>query len=333
MLAPLLVQPFLAKVPHENVTKTTAESQEGITMATQTFESVVAIVTGNEGPLIQHGGFSHNTSMEVVTVRDEDRREDETTSVKYAYWIAAVYCCLIGVFLIAICYKSGCICLRPKSEVTGQKDPKRDVSKLFVATVAGLFFFFNIFLAGIEVGYAGLLVTFAVNHLQWTKNHATWVTALQQAANCVVTASCIPVSRWVSPQKLVALDLVLLNVVLILEAVFVEQYPAVLWICTAGVGAGYAIVMPSSLTWLNSFLEVSGKLSSVYWAGYFVGFMAVPAISGWLFNHVHPLWFVYMTLGCAVGMAIFFIILSAVVLRNKNGSSKKVSGQEPKVAV
>jgi len=40
----------------------------------------------------------------------------------------------------------------------------------FRVKVALLYFAFNFFYAGVEVGYAGLVMSFAVTHLHWSKD-------------------------------------------------------------------------------------------------------------------------------------------------------------------
>lgn len=323
MVAPLLVQPFLSATD-SMVNGTDTDHSDllvAVTMATHLDDIVVVVDKPkfSDSQLYDQGvstgevSTNHSTTPYNLTA---DGSVVATTNVKYAYWIAAIYCWVVGIFVLFVCSKMG-FKLKHKPEESESDSNKGKASNIFVASVALLYFFFNIFLAGIEVGYAGLLLTFAVNHFDWTKESATWLLALLQASNCVITALCIPLSRYVSPNKLLAVDLTLLNVVLILEAIFVEDHPILLWVCTAGIGAGYAIVMPSSLTWIDTFLQVSGKFSSAYWGGYFVGFMTIPAVSGFLFHHVHPLWFIYITLGCAVSMAMLFVVLSAIVYRNQ----------------
>ena len=103
----------------------------------------------------------------------------------------------------------------------------------------------------------------------------------------------------------------------ILLSVLVQAYPVCLWPCTALLGAGYGTVIPSSLLWIGSFMELNGRFSSAFWTGYAVGYMAIPILMGYLFNDVHPMWFVYVTLACAVGMSTTYGALSVVV---KHGS-------------
>lgn len=58
----------------------------------------------------------------------------------------------------------------------------------------------NFFEAGIEAGYAGLVMTFVVQHLHWSKDDGVYVTSVLQAAAIGSMASAAILSRWVKPQ-------------------------------------------------------------------------------------------------------------------------------------
>lgn len=78
-------------------------------------------------------------------------------------------------------------------------------------------------------------------------------------------------------------------------------------------GASYASIMPSSISWVSSFMVVDGKFSSAYWAGFFTGFMVIPGLTGHLFNAYHAMWFPYCMLLSAVAMGAIYVVLCAAV--------------------
>lgn len=83
-------------------------------------------------------------------------------------------------------------------EVTAAEGPGAD--QRFTLKVSLLFFVFNFFYSGIEIGYAGLVMTFAVKYLGWTKDDGTNVTALVQGTNVLLTAIAVVMARYVRPQ-------------------------------------------------------------------------------------------------------------------------------------
>ena len=58
----------------------------------------------------------------------------------------------------------------------------------------------NIFFAAIQIGYAGLVMTFAVYFLGWSNADGANVTALVQIANIAVLGVAAVLTRWVKPQ-------------------------------------------------------------------------------------------------------------------------------------
>ena len=143
-----------------------------------------------------------------------------------------------------------------------------------------------------------------------------------QGSNAVVTALAVGIAQFLPSELLLAADIMLVTGAMGWLSMGAPSHSAVLWACTAALGAGYATIMPTSYTWVNEFMDITGRFSSAYWAGFFVGFMSIPALSGYLFVTIHPMCLPYVTLGCGLGMMVVFIILNVVVYmeRKKMGS-------------
>jgi len=54
---------------------------------------------------------------------------------------------------------------------------------------------------------------------------------------------------------------------------------------------------------------VDGMFSSAYWTGFFSGFMAIPALVGYLMTQVHAMCFAASMFACALGMAASYSLL------------------------
>ena len=90
------------------------------------------------------------------------------------------------------------------SEQVASDDKKRFVWKVLV-----LNFFLNFFYGGIEIGYCGLVMTFAVDFLHWSKEDGTTVTALIEASSAVATLTAAFLFRCVKPQVSLLLQLII----------------------------------------------------------------------------------------------------------------------------
>jgi len=56
--------------------------------------------------------------------------------------------------------------------------------------------------------------------------------------------------------------------------------------------------------------------SSAYWTGYFTGFMAIPALVGYLMTQVHAMSFPASMFSCALGMSAVYSLLYFVINAN-----------------
>jgi len=59
--------------------------------------------------------------------------------------------------------------------------------------------------------------------------------------------------------------------------------------------------------------QVDGVFSSAYWTGFFSGFMAIPALVGYLMTQLHAMCFAAAMFACALGMAAAYSLLHVVV--------------------
>ncbi len=220
--------------------------------------------------------------------------------------------------MVSLFARDGCRCRSQDEDNTSEKNPQdeeKKTSRKFEVQISALFFVFNLFYGGIEVGYAGLLMTFAVKYLGWSKSRGTDVTAVLQGSNAAITAVAVILARYVKPNHMLIASITLVTASMLFLSIFATQLPMCLWFCTTGLGMGYATIMPSSYTWVNSFMTVSGGFSSAYWSGFFTGFMTIPAFSGYLFQNVHPMFMHYVTLSCGIGMLCVFSVISFLASR------------------
>ena len=293
-LAPLLCKPFI--------------SSAGADGHLETNTSVIPLQ-----PMINES-FESADNYHVVNTSISGPREDNS-KIQYAYMTVAIYDLVIGILLMVLFVKDGCKMRGSKTEDNPENptSDEKENSRAFEVKICILFFVFNIFYGGIEVGYAGLLMTFAVKYLGWTKSQGTDVTAVLQGSNAVITAVAVVMAKYVKPKHMLAASIAMVTTSMLFLSIFATKFPVCLWFCTAGLGVGYATIMPTSYTWVNSFMTVSGGFSSAYWSGFFTGFMTIPALSGYLFQKVHPMCMPYVTLSCGIGMLGMFLIIIFLV--------------------
>jgi len=178
MTSPLLVKPFL---------------------------HTAAAVAGSNSSHIAAPCTTHNS-----TVNSTASCDVSTTShyaVTHVFVIVAVYSLLVGLLMLAIFIKDyqaqrrnvqlGGVIMQMSS--TTETDDRLDAAPVNAASqsecddtptathrvvtfrvkIALLFFAFNFFYGGIEVGYAGLVMTYVVTYLDWSKDDGRLVGGLE----------------------------------------------------------------------------------------------------------------------------------------------------------
>lgn len=251
------------------------------------------------------------------------------SKIEYAYMILAGYELIISILLFAIFVYDGCPWRLKSSEKDEEEESGTKLNnRTFIIKICILYFFFNIFYCGVEVGYAGLLSTFAVKYLGWSSNDGANVTAVLQGSNVVITLLAVFLAKVVRPELMLAFNLLVVILSMVVLSLLAHVHPAVLWASTGGLGVGYATIMPASYTWVNNFMPVTGAFSSAYWSGFFVGFMIIPALTGFLFEKVHPMWLAYMTGICSVAMLVVFTIINFVLYCEKTRTGDPIKTLE-----
>ena len=272
----------------------------------------------NDTELIQscHSDANGTNTFCKVEINYNNSISSSPSSIRplfYPYMISAFITLLASVSLLV-----SVLHMRSRNESTQDTNNKQEdeektedstkTSVIFHRTISVLFFVFNIFYGGIEVGYAGLLTTFAVKKLHWTEQQGNNAVILLQLTNCIGTAIAIFISQRIHPRTILIASIFLVDASLIVLCLFVQSEPMIVWTCTAFLGLGYATVMPCSYSWVEKLISVDGTFSSAYWSGFFVGFMAVPATMGYMFNII-PMSMPYISLLCAGCMTILFIVI------------------------
>ncbi len=81
-----------------------------------------------------------------------------------------------------------------------------------------------------------------------------------------------------------------------------------IWIGSAILGASFASIYPTTMTWFAEHMEVTGKATAVPVTGGTLGNIALPAAAGFLVGHVSPDALIYFTF-VGVFMSAFFLVL------------------------
>ena len=204
-----------------------------------------------------------------------------------------------------------------------------------------LLFWFMLFYVGSENAYGSLLFTFTVrSEVQFDKQTAATVTAVFWGFFTFMRVfSIILAVLKVRASVMMTLNVSGSATAILILAIFPHNRIAV-WITSALLGASFASIFPTTMTWMSEHLPVSGKATAVLNGGGNIGDIVLPAAVAALIGSVHPDSFVYsmlalIVLSAAVVMLLF--TMTAVYQRRHKPSAVKsvryrrlqVMGSEP----
>ena len=170
----------------------------------------------------------------------------------------------------------------------------------------------------LEVGYAGLLITFLVDHLKWTKSEAMVMSSVLFLSNTVGKVFAIPLTKFISPAKLLGATCVVNTIMVIMLSILVDIDISIIWICTILSGSMSAIQLPTILTWASTVVTISGKVASVV-AGlpYAIVMMIGVLLVGFLMDEFGPMSYSYSMAVTVLITNVLFVVTwySAKVLK------------------
>lgn len=198
-------------------------------------------------------------------------------------------------------------------------------TKCFIASLLVLLFFFFFAYVGMEVTYGGLLTTFAVDYPKdvWTPAQAATLTALFWGCLALGRCFAIFVAHSFKPPCMMVTNLCLTIAGALLLSFGVQVSSAVLWAGTVILGLGMSSVFPTAISWTNSYFPLTGRATSVFVAGSGIGEMAIPLLTGYLYERVDRMSLMYMTLTLSVLLTLLYVSLQMLVCQKSRSSPRR----------
>ena len=241
--------------------------------------------------------------------------ENFTSQFGWAYWISAMILIipLLAFIYFAVRYNITDYCNRKKGisqeeETTEDTDDQvlfKDLSVTYANSreftprtykyPAFIFLFcFMLCYIGSEHSYGSLVFTYVVKgRLQFDKQTAATLTAVfcglfAFAKNFSVILALLKVRSSVMMTMNVSGSAVAILILLILP----HNHIAI-WITSALLGASFASIYPTTMTWVSEHLPVSGKTTAAIVTGGNLGDILIPSGIAALVGNVNPEYFVY----------------------------------------
>lgn len=180
--------------------------------------------------------------------------------------------------------------------------------------VVGLIALFFFLYSGAEVAYGGWIYTYALDTGAGTIRTAAYLTSIFWASLTLGRLLSIPIAARLRARTILFVDLagclVSLGVMLLLP-----HSTPVVWIGTIGLGLFMASVFPTTLTLAERNTNVSGAVTSYFFAGASIGAMTIPWFMGHQFELNGAQAIIRITVGCLVLAAIVYALLMRQIER------------------
>ncbi|XP_069128636.1 sodium-dependent glucose transporter 1A-like [Argopecten irradians] len=275
--------------------------------------------TATTNPLIFGGNNSDISSIPHTNIT---HTETQTSQIYIAYTVSAGLVLLSTIPFIVMCFKSSKHETKNRSNDESQfiGNLPSSIQRLQLVNV-GLF---ATFYMSVNYIFTGYLPAFCVQHLQWTKITAAWLTSELFLAMLGGRLFGAYLSHFFKPMRLLSSSVVL-HVIgltgLSISGIFMAA--AGVWIFVFSIGAAWGLIWPSLLSWTNeNLIPVRGKVTAFILLMGYAGTLLSPLLFGYMMEEISPLWFCYLNLGYAcitvINVLLVFVYTNSLKPKDQN---------------
>jgi len=197
--------------------------------------------------------------------------------ITWAYWGVALLILPPLLWLPAIPSPSGAL-------HAARQEVKPQVDYLLI-TLFGLLFFLYV---GVEVSYGGWIFTYSLARHLGSERTASILTSAFWLAITLGRLIAIPLSARLKPLMIIATNLVGIIASLAVMLNWPQSSLAV-WVGSLGVGLSLASLFPTTFSFAERNLTITGKLTGMLWAAGSAGGILIPWLVGQAMDNYGPL--------------------------------------------
>lgn len=235
---------------------------------------------------IQNNTANATNSTSQCTNHTSYTTSGDTMPVTWAYWISSIPLATTGIgFLVFVFIKA---CSLQDTETQKEEAPKtKQGSLMYRIIILSLFSVFLLLYVGLEVAYGGYIFTFGrTTRKAMSEDSAAFLTSSFWGSFALARLASVPISRYLRPSKMLWMDMAgcLLGSVVLLSQLKDGDCRASdmtkLWVGTVLLGISMASVFPSTVSWAEYFVTVSGRTASILLVASSCGEMLIPLAVG-----------------------------------------------------
>ena len=137
------------------------------------------------------------------------------------------------------------------------------------------------------------LVSFALKHLGWSVALSSLLLSVYFGAHFAGRITGIFNSMWLSPAKMIFVNLLLTSAAHMLMLA-VNEWPAIMWFSVILEGFNVSTIFPTNVLWISETTPVTGKIGAILIIGMCSSTMASPYIVASLTSNLGQMWFIYI---------------------------------------
>jgi fucose permease len=218
-----------------------------------------------------------------------------------AYWLIALLVLPMAVIMFRLPSPA-----HPATHAHGE-DARPQTNMLLVVLIAVFFFLY----VGMEIGFGGWIASYAVSVGFGDVAAAAVLTSAFWGALTLGRLIAIPIGARISPRVIMYANL-LGCIVSTLVILLGGGAPASLWIGTLGVGLFMAPMFATMISFAETRMRITGKITSIFLTGSSIGGMTLPWLIGQLFDVTGPNVMVWMVLIATLATTAMFAVINAV---------------------
>ena len=230
------------------------------------------------------------------------------SKIQFTYMIiAALLMINCAIFLVLYCCDRNGVPYQPSLE-DRRKMYHVDNSCVRASILVIMFLFFLAYV-GMETTFGGLIMTFTVEYMDWTKKQGTIVTSIFWGSLAVGRGMSIFIAGCCKPRTMLIIDLFFMVVGATMLSFVVHKFDFILWVGTLLLGLGMSSVFPTGISWTEQYFHMTGKSTAVLVTGSALGQMMVPAATGYVFQKKSEMYLMYIVLILSIACVILYTLM------------------------
>lgn len=221
-------------------------------------------------------------------------------SLTWPYWTLAILFLpsMIGLWLLRSPEN-------PEKESTEQEGGSVDFR--LVALMMVLFFAY----VGVEGGFGGWIFTYALEEGIANEAAASYMNSIFWGALTLGRLISIPLAQKLTPSKLLIGNFTLAIIFLGLILIWPREV-IVIWVGSAGLGLALSSVFPTLLALSETRMQITGKVTGLFFLGSSSGGLLVPMLLGQIFEYIGAYQIMLTLFGLAcLGLIVLFSVIMA----------------------